>query len=454
MAKIFIVDDDKEFLESFKEIPLKNADCFFFDKPMEAIKRLAENLPDIIVSDIQMPDIHGLNFGFIASQIIKPKCFILISANSKHVVEEKYATIEGGVFFKKPLENEFFDFLIEKINEVDLASSSVVSLPGDTTIKYKNYEALVLLWKEYNEIYFESVVNHFFLHTPRDTDADKLENIGQQINGCKKLLGFDERAWQHFQSEFAINNETWYGKILNNISAIAKFKTLTLTFPCFIQHEHLGGDELIKVEKLELISLKNGAHLLVNDKPWEVSIKSESTPEEKAKALLKTLGISELFFNLVNAEINKPYEKFWTYDLSTPVSASRQSIKFEFLRDPPIIEGNPITQVHIANLGNYAERKVEVIFGDGKKNVQNANFKMKQIPLSSVLTGVHSVTLKNKSDFDIEVTFKDKIIEIPYEKMIATDTSIGSRENDSRYRQASMAISYAWKIALGEQLPE
>src|SRR5262245_32258626 len=104
MATVFLVDDDLAFLESIKDFPLRGIELTTFSDPVQALKSLRSSQPDILISDVQMPGVHGLDFCFIAREIIAHQKVILISANSLADIQAKYGSIGDLKFYQKPLE--------------------------------------------------------------------------------------------------------------------------------------------------------------------------------------------------------------------------------------------------------------------------------------------------------------------------------------------------------------
>ncbi len=63
-GKIVVVDDDKIVTSAFRTLLKVEGfnDTHFFNSPIEALKYLSENEPDLIVSDFFMPEMNGMQF--------------------------------------------------------------------------------------------------------------------------------------------------------------------------------------------------------------------------------------------------------------------------------------------------------------------------------------------------------------------------------------------------------
>jgi CheY-like chemotaxis protein len=102
---ILVVDDDISFCEIMQEI--LHADGYevqlAFDVP-EALSLIERNKPDLILSDIMMPDIDGLTF--IRSMRTRPGCASIptIAISARTMPEEREAARIAGAnaFVPKP----------------------------------------------------------------------------------------------------------------------------------------------------------------------------------------------------------------------------------------------------------------------------------------------------------------------------------------------------------------
>ena len=70
-AHILIVDDDNSFGQMLKNVVIRctGFDCSFVESAREALNVLEENVVDVVITDIKMPDVSGLEL----TRIIKEK---------------------------------------------------------------------------------------------------------------------------------------------------------------------------------------------------------------------------------------------------------------------------------------------------------------------------------------------------------------------------------------------
>ncbi len=111
--KVLLVDDDKSFLDQFEDIDIgDHVDLVVYSDPTEALKNLTAERPDIIITDVMMPAIHGISFAEIVSSIIPEIEIVIISANSNEQIQKDLGvSLEKYQYFRKPLKSQFIEYL-------------------------------------------------------------------------------------------------------------------------------------------------------------------------------------------------------------------------------------------------------------------------------------------------------------------------------------------------------
>lgn len=95
--RIFIVDDSKpvrKLVRTYLENRLEHIDCVEATDGLDAIHRAREVEPDIIVLDLSMPLMSGLEAGAILHDML-PKVPIILFTMHKEIVSEKRAQAFG-----------------------------------------------------------------------------------------------------------------------------------------------------------------------------------------------------------------------------------------------------------------------------------------------------------------------------------------------------------------------
>lgn len=110
--KILIVDDDKNFIETLKD-SLKekdiNAQITVASSAKESFEILTKYAPDIIILDVQLGDMHGMEFmkALKASKRLASVPVIFISAKYTEPADRANALLNGAkAFFSKPVDIE------------------------------------------------------------------------------------------------------------------------------------------------------------------------------------------------------------------------------------------------------------------------------------------------------------------------------------------------------------
>jgi len=110
--KILIIDDDKNFIETLKD-SLKEKDLeveiMVASSAKESFSLLSKYIPDVIVLDVQLGDMHGIEFMKTLKEYDKLKNIpvIFISAKYTEPADRTTALLNGAkAFFSKPVDIE------------------------------------------------------------------------------------------------------------------------------------------------------------------------------------------------------------------------------------------------------------------------------------------------------------------------------------------------------------
>ncbi|MDA8243177.1 MAG: response regulator [Elusimicrobia bacterium] len=109
---ILIVDDDRNFIETLRDgLKLKNVEASVrvAASAREALDALSASAPSVIILDVQLPDMHGIEFLKLIrdSARLREVPVVFISAKYTEPADRSEAMLAGaGAFFSKPVDIE------------------------------------------------------------------------------------------------------------------------------------------------------------------------------------------------------------------------------------------------------------------------------------------------------------------------------------------------------------
>ena len=110
--KVVCVDDESEFLENLVDIlQAKGFEVRGFTNGFLAAKEMEINPPDIVITDMKMPGVHGLMMLFTTQQLVPNAHIVVLSGNTREDSEKAYEGKIDTPFFLKPMSDEFFEHL-------------------------------------------------------------------------------------------------------------------------------------------------------------------------------------------------------------------------------------------------------------------------------------------------------------------------------------------------------
>jgi DNA-binding response OmpR family regulator len=114
--KILVVDDEKSICLLLENFLSQDYDVVSMDDGLEALKWLDENLPDLIISDIQMTKMDGYEFLTNVRQrgFTKHTPMIMLSGKSESKERIKCYKLGAQDYLTKPFNPEELEELVKK----------------------------------------------------------------------------------------------------------------------------------------------------------------------------------------------------------------------------------------------------------------------------------------------------------------------------------------------------
>jgi len=130
MYRVLLIDDDKSILEGLKKIiSWEQIGCEIvgaYQNPLDVIAACKSEAPDIIISDIRMPEISGVDLAKILVSRYPDLIFIMLTAYDDFSYAQQ--AVNSGVFryLLKPInEKQLTDTLAEAIANINTRNSSI-----------------------------------------------------------------------------------------------------------------------------------------------------------------------------------------------------------------------------------------------------------------------------------------------------------------------------------------
>lgn len=121
--KLLIVDDNKSFLEMLKEfLTDRGYDVAYCNNGKEAQKKFSEFMPDIVVTDIIMPGVDGIEL-LLGLRKINPDVRVIAMSGGNRGHADTYLhmaeKLGANVILNKPFE---LSELLEQVRKLEIAA--------------------------------------------------------------------------------------------------------------------------------------------------------------------------------------------------------------------------------------------------------------------------------------------------------------------------------------------
>lgn len=314
---IVIVDDEKIITSAFKTLlkveGYSNVQCF--NSPVEALKFLESNVPEIVVSDFLMPEKNGLEFLTEVKKLYSEVSMILLTgyADKENAIR---AINEIGLYkyIEKPWDNDdlvmnirngiershLLSDLRQKIDELESAKKQleVYSTDLEKLVAERTSELRIANTK------LESIINYC---ADGIIILDRKGKIEQANPACENITGLAESALKKkkFQEIAYLTTKFGNQSIDNNedtIFGLSKDKNDVLVKDCVIVNS-LGATQTPVEINFSALTFENGKEKFVG------VIRDVSKQKE-------------------NERLRDDFIATLTHDLRTPLLASIQTLKF------------------------------------------------------------------------------------------------------------------------------
>ncbi|MDD9950437.1 MAG: response regulator [Zetaproteobacteria bacterium] len=111
--KIMCVEDEESFLENLvDELSFESGtETFGFSDGFKASQALIDILPDVVITDMNMPGVHGMMMLFTVQQVLPQAQVVVLSGNSQEQSEQDYGMQINVPYFRKPVNDSFFEYV-------------------------------------------------------------------------------------------------------------------------------------------------------------------------------------------------------------------------------------------------------------------------------------------------------------------------------------------------------
>jgi len=120
--KILIIEDNEDILDNTVELmELEGYDVFFASRGRQGIEKALENIPDIVLCDIWMPEMDGYEVFNHLKKYEKTADipFVVFSASVERSDVEKALKMGATDYIKKPFTTEQLIDTIEKVLSIN-----------------------------------------------------------------------------------------------------------------------------------------------------------------------------------------------------------------------------------------------------------------------------------------------------------------------------------------------
>jgi DNA-binding NtrC family response regulator len=142
-AKVLVIDDDPEMLDLTQyELQTRGYEVTTAKNGEEGLKLIGEHGVDIALTDLQLPDIHGIELVGMLKDISPRTEIIMVTGYSS--LNDAISAIKAGAFYfiEKPVEFEELSLLLEKALERSSQAEEIKNLLGRLSERTSYYNLI------------------------------------------------------------------------------------------------------------------------------------------------------------------------------------------------------------------------------------------------------------------------------------------------------------------------
>ena len=200
MIKILICDDRQEWLDEIKNQLKKCMDIpysvFAFDNAKTLLDYLSSNSADIIITDIQMPQMNGIELANTVFKACSHETQIIFTSVFKDYIQEIFES-HPAAFILKPFEDDKFSKAIEIALENLDSQKESIAVPSKNNTTYIRYNTISFVESFRRTVIFHTDDGEHTCSAKLDEIEEKLPHYfirchQSYLVNCKRIKGFSK----------------------------------------------------------------------------------------------------------------------------------------------------------------------------------------------------------------------------------------------------------------------
>ena len=200
MIKILICDDRQEWLDDIKKQLEKCMDIpysvFAFDNAKELLDYLSNNSADIIITDIQMPEMNGIELANTVFKACSHETQIIFTSIYKDYIQDIFES-RPAAFVVKPFDDDKFSKAIEIALENLDSQKESIAVPSKNNIVYIRYNSISFVESFRRTVIFHTDDGEYNCSAKLDEIEEKLPNYFVRCHqsylvNCNRIKGFSK----------------------------------------------------------------------------------------------------------------------------------------------------------------------------------------------------------------------------------------------------------------------